>query len=185
MCRSCLIGVGRFTSVCDSHPYFIRVLNFPSISPCSCEVCKIKQLLWTMERFQKLSCHRTPWPMFTCSVEQRNSRSSWAWNRKSLNRQWRILETVCLSICSPSIQSNSCQNGMTKLMNLGQCWSSVIIWIMVHALFGIIAWLCWIHKQIWAQYPTNKKLRRWIWHRTWQLIFWTVFSIQILTTDNP
>jgi hypothetical protein len=24
-------------------------------------------------------------------------------------------------------------------------------------LFGIVAWLCWIHKQIWAQYPTSKK----------------------------
>ncbi len=100
------LGVGRLTSICDSHPcYFIRALNFPSNTPCSCQVYKVKQWLWTMACFQKLCCHRTSWPMFTCSVEQRNLCSSRAWNRKKLNPQWRILETVCLSIHSPSIQS--------------------------------------------------------------------------------
>jgi hypothetical protein len=27
---------------------------------------------------------------------------------------------------------------------------------MIDALFGIVAWLCWIHKQIRAQYPPTK-----------------------------
>ncbi len=178
------LRVGRLTSVCDSYPYFIRALNFLSNSPCLCEVCKIKQQLWTTIPEAELpSDFMTDVYLFSGTKEFTQLPSV---KQKKLNPQWRILETVCLSIRSPSIKSNSCQNGLTKLMNLGQCWSSAIIWTMVHVLSRIIAWLCWIHKQIPAQYPTNKKLRRRVGHKSWQeLIFWTVFSIQIFSTDNP
>ena len=100
------LRVVRLTSVCDSHPYLIRGLNFLSNSRCSCEVCKIKQSLWTMERFQKLSCHRTSLPMFTCSVEQRNLRSSQTWNRKKVwthsEEFWRqFVWAYVLQVSSP------------------------------------------------------------------------------------
>ena len=105
-------GVGGLKSVCESHPYFIRALNFSSNSPCSCEVCKIKEWRWTMEQFQKRNCHWNSWLMFTCSVEQRNSRSSRSWNRKTLNRQWKFwrqfVRAYILRISSPteySVQS--------------------------------------------------------------------------------
>jgi hypothetical protein len=39
---SASLGVGWLTSVCDSHPFW-RKLNFLSNSPCSYEVCNIKQ----------------------------------------------------------------------------------------------------------------------------------------------
>ncbi len=105
--------------------------------------------------------------------------------QKNLNPRWRILETVCLSIRSPSIQSNSCQRydeinefwTVLKQCNYLDNGSRVSIWEYC---------LIVLNPQANPSSVSNQqKLRRWIGHTSWQSIFWTVLSIQILTTDNP